>query len=366
MKLLKKYLRKTQFLILSLTFILVFASLMAGYVEKTYQMILEANNFKTINHIAFVFNEKGSGLKDMIKSLEEMESQKNIIITHDAGRVFIPGASHLGIYFNGIYKNGYNLLEGRFFTLKDFRENKGVVVIGKKLINSQSVQIENGKRYLHRGNDKFLVIGVMGKKGSDTQYDSRILYNLNIDLKDKDANYLEQSWNLDSVIKGQNNLKNIINEINKKNNGDLIGIIHEDKSVSPLISAIQNSKTLLLNFSLIIVCVIISLTRATLHWIDKISLEMGVRKMYGASNKNIILHIIKRYLSISGISLVISFIFQKLLILGNLLKIQNSSLSRFNILASVLFILIIGSMIIGISTFNINRTQISYLIKGKV
>ncbi|MBV4421733.1 ABC transporter permease [Clostridium tyrobutyricum] len=366
MKLLKKYLRKTQFLILSLTFILVFASLMAGYVEKTYQMILEANNFKTINHITFVFNEKNSSLKNIIKSLEEMESQKNIIITHDAGRVFIPGASHLGIYFNGIYKNGYNLLEGRFFTLKDFRENKRVVVIGKKLMNSQSVQIENGKRYLHRGNDKFLVIGVMGKKDSDTQYDSRILYNLNIDLKDKDTNYLEQSWNLDSVIKGESNLKNIINEINKKNNGNLIRIIHEDKSVSPLISAVQNSKTLLLNFSLIILCIIISLTRATSYWIDKISLEMGIRRMYGASNKNIIFHITRRYLSISGVSLVIALIFQKLLILGNVLKIQSSSLNRFNILASVLFILIMGTIVIGISTFNINRTQISYLIKGKV
>jgi putative ABC transport system permease protein len=339
---------------------------MAGYVEKTYQMILEANNFKTINHITFVFNENSSGLKNIIKSLEEIESQKNIIITHEAGRVFIPGASHLGIYFNGIYKNGYNLLEGRFFTLKDFRENKKVVVIGKKLINSQSVQTENGKRYLRRGNDKFLVIGVMGKKDSDTQYDSRILYNLNIDLKDKDTNYLQQIWNLDSVIKGESNLKNIINRINKENNGNLIRIIYEDKSVSPLISAVQNSRTLILNFSLIILCIIITLVRATVHWIEKISLEMGIRRMYGASNKNIIFHITRRYLSISVISLIIALIFQKLLILGNLLQIQNSSLNGLNILVSVIFILITGSIVIGISTFNINKTQISYLIKGKV
>ncbi|MBP2032887.1 putative ABC transport system permease protein [Clostridium algifaecis] len=366
MRILKKYLRKTQFLILSLTFILIFTSIIVGHVEKVYRMILEANNFKTINSVAFNFNEKNLSTDNIIKSLKEMESQKNIIIIHEAGRVLIRGASQFGIYFNGIYENGYNLLEGRFFNLQDFKENKKVVVVGKNLINSESIQIENGRRYIYRGNDKFLVIGVIGKKNSDTQYDSRILYNLNIELEDKDTNYLQQGFILDSTVRSESSLKNIINRINRKNNSTLIKIIYQDKSNSPLVSAIQNSRTLLFNFSLIILCIIITLVRATIQWIDKISLELGIRRMYGCSNKNIILHIAKRYLSISVVSLVIAIVFQNLLILGNVLQIQNSSLNKFNIIASFIFILIIGSIVIGISIFNINKTQISYLIKGKV
>ncbi|BAH05392.1 membrane protein [Clostridium kluyveri] len=364
MKILKKYLRKTQFLALCLTSILIFTSLTIGHVEKIYQMMLEVNNFKTINSVAFYFDEKNLTLNNIVKSLKEIELQKDIIIIHEAGRAFIPGASQFGIYFNGIYKSGYNLLEGRFFNVEDFKENRKVVVIGKKLINN--VQTEDGKRYIYRGNDKFLVIGIIGKENSDTQYDSRILYNLNVDLGEEDMPYLAQGFNLDSVVKSKNNLKNIINVINRKNNSAPIRTVYEDENVSPLISAVQNSRTLLLNFSLIILCIIISLTRAAAHWIDKIALELGVRRMYGASNKNIILHIVKGYLSVSGISLVIALTFEKLLVLGNALQIQNSSLSKFNMLASAVFILIIGIIVTGISTFSINKTQISYLIKGKV
>lgn len=366
MKILKKYLRKTQFLILCLTSILVFISLIVGHVEKVYQMVLEVNNFKTTNNITFNFNENNLSSENIIKSLKEMELQKNIIITHDLGRTFIPGASEIGIYFNGIYKNGYNLLEGRFFTLEDFNKSEKVVVIGKKLINNMNVQTENGKKYIHRGNDKFLVIGVIGKKDSETQYDSRILYNLNIDLDEENNAYLEKGWNLDSLVRSESNLKNIIDVINKKNNSNLIGTIYQDNSANPLIIAIQNSQTLVLNFSLIILCITITLTRATAQWIDKITLELGVRRMYGASNKNIILHIAKRYLSISAVSIVIALIFQKLLILGNVPQMQDITLNKFNILASVILILIIGSIVISISTFNINKTQISYLTKGKV
>jgi len=361
MKILKKYLRKTQFLALCLTSILIFTSLIIGHVEKVYQMMLEVNNFKTINSVAFYFDEKNLTLNNIVKSLKEIELQKDIIIIHEAGRALIPGASQFGIYFNGIYKSGYNLLEGRFFNVDDFKKNSKVVVIGKKLINN--VQTENGKRYIYRGNDKFLVIGIMGKENSDTQYESCILYNLNIDLGEEDMPYLAQGFNLDSVVKSKNNLKNIINVINRKNNSDTIRTVYEDENVNPLISAIQNSRTVLLNFSLIILCIIISLTRAAVHWIDKIALELGVRRMYGAKN---ILHIAKGYLSVSGVSLVIALIFEKLLILGNVLQIQNSSLSKFNMLASVVFILIIGSIVTGISTLSINKTQISYLIKGKV
>lgn len=364
MKILKKYLRKTQFLALCLTSILIFTSLIIGHVEKMYQMMLEANNFKTINSVAFYFDEKDLRLENIIKTLKEIESQRNIVIIHEAGRVFIPGASQFGIYFNGMYKNGYNLLEGRFFNPEDFKQNRKVVVIGKKLIDN--VKTENGEKYIYRGDEKFLVIGIMGKKNSETQYDSRILYNLNMDLEEKDMPYLQNGFNLDSLVKSEGNLKNIINVINKKNNSSFIRIVSQDNSVSPLISAVQSSRTVLLNFSLIILCIIVTLIKVAAHWIGKIALELGVRRMYGASNKDIILHITKGYLAVSGISLILSIIVQQLLIMGNVFQVQNRSLNIFNVFISVIFIFIIVTIVIGVSAFSVNRTQISYLIKGKV
>lgn len=364
MQIIKKIFRKTQFLILCLTCILIFVSLSIGYVERIYQMNLEANNFKTDNHVMFIFDEKNVNTNDITKILKNMQSENNIILTHEASRIIIPGASQLGIYFNGIYKNGYNLLEGRFFTKEDFKNNKKLVIIGKKLLDN--VEYKNGLKYISRGKDEFLVIGVIGKKNIDTQYDSKILYNLNIDFSEDNKEYLFQRWNLDSLIKNKDSLKNIIDKVNYNYKKNIINTIYENNNVSPLTSAIQNSQFLLVNFFLVIICIILSLIQATIYWTDKIKLEIGIRKMCGASNRNIIIHILERYLVVSLTSLVISSVVQKLLLMTNMFKIQNDVFNIFKIASVVIFILIIGSIVICTSIINTNKVEISNLVKGKV
>ncbi len=87
---------------------------------------------------------------------------------------------------------------------------------------------KDGKKYIYRGNEEFLVIGVIGKENRETQYDYRIFYNLNIDLQDKDTAYLKQRWILDSITKNKNSLKDILNSINKNNGEDFIKTIYEN------------------------------------------------------------------------------------------------------------------------------------------
>ncbi|MCR1935422.1 ABC transporter permease [Clostridium tepidum] len=361
---LKKFFRKTYFLILSLIFVLTFISLSIGYVNKIYEMMLEANNFKTENNIIFMFNKENLKTEDLIKAFNKIKLEKNIILTHEAGKVFIPGAAQVGIYFNGVYKNPYNLLEGRFFTKEDFKDNSKIAVIGKNLLSN--VEEKDGKKYIYRGNEEFLVIGVIGKENRETQYDYRIFYNLNIDLQDKDTAYLKQRWILDSITKNKNSLKDILNSINKNNGEDFIKTIYENNPISPLKAAIYNSQFLLFNFFIIIMCIIVSLIRATVYWIEKISLEIGVRKLYGASNLNIVAYIVKRYLIISGFALICSLALQRLLLFIDIFRIQNDTLNIFNIIGSLIFILIIGIIFICTSIVNINKVEISQLIKGKV
>ncbi len=84
-------------------------------------MMLEANNFKTENNVIFMFNKENLKTEDLIKAFNKIKLEKNIILTHEAGKVFIPGAAQVGIYFNGAYKNPYNLLEGRFLLKRILR-----------------------------------------------------------------------------------------------------------------------------------------------------------------------------------------------------------------------------------------------------
>lgn len=365
MRKLKKIFRKTHFLTLSLIFVLTFVSLSVGYVNKIYEMMLEANNFKTESNIAFMFNKENLKSEDLFKVFNKIKSKKDMILTHEAGKVFIPGSASVGIYFNGKYKNPYNLLEGRFFKKDDFKNHAKIAVIGKDFLSN--VEEKNGNKYIYRGNEKFLVIGVIGKKNHDTEYDYRIFYNLNVDLQDKDTAYLKQRWVLDSINKNKNELKNTLNSINKNiGDGNFIKTIYQNAPMSPLKAAIVNSQFLLFNFFIIIMCIIISLIKATIYWIEKISLEIGVRKLYGASNINIFTYVIKRYLTISGFALLCSLIIQRILLFIDVFNIQNDALNIFNIIGSLVFVLIIGIIFICTSILNINRIKISNLIKGKV
>ncbi|WP_027624347.1 ABC transporter permease [Clostridium lundense] len=363
MKMLKRILRKTQFLSLCIISILIFISISIVHIEKIYRTMMEANNFKTINNVTFDFNEKNFTSQNMLNFLKKIQSNKDIVLIHDGGRAFYPGTSSFGIYFNGFYKNEYNLLEGRFFTKDDFKSKDNMAIIGKKLI--RNIEVENNKKYIYRGNEKFLVIGIIGEEHIDTLYDSRILYNLRCDFNEKDKGLLLQGWILDSFLKDKDTLNKIMNKINEDCNNP-VKIIESDKSTTPLISAISNSRFILRNFSLVIVCIILSLIKATSYWLDKITLEIGIRKMYGASNKNIILHIIKNYSIVSLFSLIICLLFNKILIYTHVLKIQYNITNIINLLVSIIFIFIIGVIIILIGMLKINKIEINELIKGRV
>ncbi|MBQ3423513.1 MAG: FtsX-like permease family protein [Romboutsia sp.] len=93
------------------------------------------------------------------------------------------------------------------------------------------------------------------------------------------------------------------------------------------------------------------------------ALEIGVRKNYGATNKEIFIDIIKRYILISIFSLFIAFISQLVFSKLNFLGLLNYKFSFINLILSIFFIIILGIVFISIAMYKISRIQINKLLK---
>lgn len=353
-----RYIRKTNFIVLCIVSMLLFFSIIVGNVESITKSILEANNQLTSNYINIKFNDELQN-QEVLELINEIKESEDIIIKYYLQTGFDYDVKSEGIFFNGTFNNSYNLLEGRFFTKDDFTIDANFAVIGKEVL--KHTKMENGRRYILRGLDKYEVIGVIGKEKLSSRYDDIILYNLNSILNSNEI-LNKYTWWIDSLNKSKVEIKKDVTNIG---DNQLIQIIDGvDNSPNPLAQAIKGSQTLIASFILIILCVLLTLVRSILYWIENISLEMGVRKKYGATNKELFFDIVKRYILISMGSMIISVIIQKVLLKLNFLELVNYQISYINIYLSIMFIIILGIIFICIAMYKISKFEINQLLKG--
>ncbi|MGL4774746.1 MAG: ABC transporter permease [Clostridium sp.] len=315
--------------------------------------ILEANNHLTSNHISINFNDKLQN-QEIIELINKIKENENIILKYYSQAGFDYDIYSEGIFFNGTFNNSYNLVEGRFFTKEDFGRDEKLAVIGKDVV--KYTKVENNKRYISRGIEQYEVIGVIGKEEMFSRYDDTVLYNLNSILNNKEI-LDRNTWWVDSSNKSKQELKECV----KSKSIEIFDTV--DNSPNPLKEAIKDSKTIVVNGVLIILCILLTLVRSILYWIDSISLELSIRKNYGATNDKILLEIIKRYMLISTVSLIISLIIQKGLVKYNALAGLSYEMSYISIGLSVVFIMLIGIIFICIAMYRINKIEISRLLK---
>ena len=352
-----RYIRKTNFIVLCIVSMLLFFSLIVGNIENISKSILEVNNQLTSNHIGISFNDILKN-DEIIELINKIKQSKNIIIKYYLQSGFDYDVKSEGIFFNGSFNNSYNLLEGRFFTNEDFNTDSNLAVIGKDIL--KYTKIENNKRYILRGLDKYEVIGIIGKEDLSSRYDNTILYNLNSILNNNES-LNKNTWWIDSLYNSKNEIKEIVTNV--VNNESIQIIDKVENSPNPLEQAVKLSKTLIMSFILIILCIFLTLVRSILYWIESISLEIGIRKNYGATNKEVFFNIVTRYILISIFSMIISLIIQKLFFKINFLGLLNYQISYINIMLSISFIIILGVIFIFIAMYKINRIEINKLLK---
>lgn len=359
MRVIFRKLRKTNFIIMCIVSMIIFLSVIVGNIESSNNSMIEVNNQLTENYREISFNDQ-LNQEEIITLLNKVAVEEEIIIKYYAQTGFNFDAYTEGVYFNGKFNYSYNILEGRFFEEVDFKSGNNVAVIGKEIL--EQVKYEDNKKYIFRGLEKYEVIGVIGDKDIASSYDNTVLYNLDSILSGKEF-LRAMNWRIDSGVRTKEEIESMVNNI------DTLGniIIYEGMNVypNPLKSAIKSNKNLIISFIAVIASVLITLIRCILYWMDSISLEIGVRKNYGASDRDVFIDIVKRYTIIAIISITLAVSIQYVMLKTKFIEIINYKINYIHIGFELGFLLVLGIIFIAISMYKINKTQINDLLRGE-
>lgn len=254
--------------------------------------------------------------KDYKELFNNLKGVNDIIIKTrglDVGLPIMNIIYNIGLYYNGEIPCKYTMLEGHFFTHKEMESNEKFVVIGKNNI-SKCIE-ENGEKYLLKGEEKVKVIGVIGEENYDSIYDNYVFYNLNAFANEIRGIGLGE-WKVDSTKYSREELKKII-----KDNGRDDCLYGGDSDTSTNGAAINDTfsrnKDTVISSLLIAITLLIALVQAIIYWIGKLRLEIGVRKSYGATNRQILFIVIKGFYLVELLSTITA-----ILVIGILSKIK--------------------------------------------
>ncbi|MGL5479909.1 MAG: ABC transporter permease [Clostridium sp.] len=356
------YLKRGRFIIFTLVFFILILVTVVMNISLIEEELKERGNFETENAVDLSFNKFSED--QIIEFINEVKKDKDLIIKYYCSvvsEIKVSGPNILGVHFNDKFTKDFSLKEGRFFNKEDFDTYRKVVVVGKDIL--PFTKESNGYRYVTIGEDDYEVIGVIDGKDkiSTSEY---ILYNLNPVIKEE-HNIIDNSWVIDSNVINRDEITKRLINIESKSNEGKINIHERGKALEKGDSVYLIAETLGA-LGLAAIAVLLSLIRAIDLWIQKLSIEIGVRFCSGGSKGDIIMLLLKKYMVMSFISSIIAG--GVLSILSNL-NITNLILFEFNIkviVVSMILGILMGVIIIPLLVLKFKSMNASKLMKGGV
>lgn len=352
---------KKGFLIfLSIFSISLFSLILFGTIKSSSVVLGDLNTFYTENRVTLVFNEQ-LNKKVFEENLIELCKDGNVIASYaSSSDTDLAGNGSQGLYFTGEFKPSFNILEGRMLNKDDMQSSEKLAVVGADFYNL--IYFKNNEKYINLKNSEFRVVGIIGMNNTVTSnkgvmYNDLVLYNIkSLD----DSAIISGGVDINSYKYSQEELKNkIINEVDSNIIGSIymIGEVFPEKNIT----ALALNRHIISSFILIIICFMCTLIKGLSFWIDRISLELGVRKSFGANNKNILFIILKRYTTLfslaTTLALITGIIFNKLRILNNINLSIDMDILMF-ILILYVILLVISLFIIYIKIIKLNIRSI--------
>ena len=351
-----KYNFKKSFLVfLSIFSISLFSLILFGTIKSSSSVLNKLNSFYTESRVSIEFNGQIniSEIKEMLLGLCIDE---NIILSYANGSdTDLAGNTSQGLYFNGEFNPNFNILEGRMLNKDDMQSNEKLAVVGADFYDL--IYSKNNEKYITLQNNEFKVVGVIGESNNKITYNNLVLYNLQSIIDTPSILY--GGVDINSYKYNQEELKNKIEGLES----DIISGIYMIGESFPEknITAVALNNHIISSFILIILCFLCTLIKGLSFWIDRISLELGVRRTFGANNKNILSIIVQRYttifLSATMLALVAGTILNKLKVLRNINLSIDMDILIF-ILILYIFLIVISLLIIYIKIIKLNIRSI--------
>lgn len=303
-----------------------------------YKIIKDYMNFYSEDtpnmlYIRMKDEEATEYFSDFINSIQQVDNIVLKVLGLDIDLDY-PINNTIGLYYNGEYNYNFNILEGHFFSKNEIDSNEKLVVIGKEVLD-KCIE-ENGEKYLIKEEEKVRVIGVIGEENNKSEYDSYVFYNMKAFYNEIREIYYGD-WRIDSYVYDSSELYSIIK--NCQDVERMKGYRYEDEMSAldiSLMRTLKDNRDMLISFVLIIITAILGIIQSILYWVNNLKVEVGIKKAYGASNKNIIINIIKRFYIIESIATITA--------IGIIFIV--SRINNFNIFYFEINIIIISALII--------------------
>ncbi|MCJ7840019.1 ABC transporter permease [Lederbergia sp. NSJ-179] len=215
------------------------------------------------------------------------------------------------------------LIEGRYFSKEDMKENKSIIV-GKSIATEHNIKI--GDSLIIEG-EKFHVIGIGGRSSRETSWEYAIYMTWNEYLAIYEDSFLEEN-NLHSVSihleSGKEQFMKKSNMIIERANQKGIQLIYENVNNVDS-SSFRNSLVITIVATVLIFTIaIINIIQVMLYWLMERKREIGIMKALGATNRYIAKTVLMEVLTMSIIGCLLAISVQYL----SMLLLSDSSLGK--------------------------------------
>jgi ABC-type antimicrobial peptide transport system permease subunit len=155
----------------------------------------------------------------------------------------------------------------------------------------------------------------------------------------------------------------VLNNINDIGSKPVIEYTQAKTDSKSLLNVVSNSKSIIATVLLTMLLVLLNVFSSTYNWINGRRKEISIRKMVGATDREISRYIIKGYLLLVTISFIIGFIGSVIFIKVYHPPLTGETVSPWVIVFNYIFVNVIGLMIITASLNSYYRKQIIQVLR---
>ncbi|NMA65962.1 MAG: ABC transporter permease [Clostridiaceae bacterium] len=265
---------------------------------QAYKMVSTPSNGLSKGYFSFSIGEYRDkivqGNIDLFQMLEFLKEQDRPIL--------ILKESDIGIW--GVYaiKQGYepDMISGRGFITSDFEEGSNTIIICDEL--QDDCLDRDGKKYFEFDANYYEVIGIYNRKGNSTNKDAKAYYNLSsrnlTGINPIYDNYIFGNYHVDAG----RDTKEIVHLLDDYCTVDVTRSDIDNGFSRKLQKAIFEEGLTLFPIVLIIFLVLLNSISVATNWIENRKKEIYVRKLVGATNRQISLMLFVQFMFLITLS----------------------------------------------------------------
>lgn len=339
----------------------------------------------TINNILTVFDvvNKSNSIysKNAVKlnvsmdardiSLEELidyfSKRDECVFIGNMSRLFDDKFTVNGIYKGENCKNKFTLISGREFSADNYKNKDKVAIIKDSiydsLLSDNELELKDNKEYITYDGQLYEVVGIID---SDKDQESQDIYLNFYSLANDDGSISQYNYIYDNGI----DTREDIEKLSQLSSQTQFAVEDLSRGLKAFNESLDISRIYIISTLLLSIVCVITIINVSGYWFVKEKKRLGITKLLGGTNGNLIALLFGDYIKVSGISIIFGIIIFE--IIKNIDTFKYVFQYRTSILFDVISVVVLSAflfMFVIISLIkpiiNVVKMEINTIIKGE-